>query len=67
MDDADISCEDGEIGEKHSAILHEKSHYLDEQAEKLYEKMMFYLECDFNLLVYGVGTTKNWINAFVVN
>ena len=52
--------------EKHAKI-HDDSRFLNQQAEALYEKMKFYLDCDFNLFIYGVGTTKNWINAFVIS
>jgi len=52
--------------EKHAKI-HDSNCFLDQQADELYEKMKFYLDCDFNLFVYGVGTTKNWINAFVIS
>jgi hypothetical protein len=32
----------------------------------LFEKMSYYLECDFNLLIFGVGSKREVINKFVV-
>lgn len=34
--------------------------------EQHFEKMMFYLMCDMNLLVYGVGTKRNVIQDFML-
>ena len=51
---------------KHKEI-HESRSFLNEQAQKLYEKMKFYLDCDFNLFLYGVGTKKNFLNSFVLS
>ena len=47
--------------------IHDSNEFLDKQADKLYEKMKFYLDCDFNLFVYGVGTKKNFLNSFVLS
>ena len=58
---------DEALGVEKHAKIHDSNRYLDQQADALYEKMKFYLDCDFNLFVYGVGTTKNWINAFVIS
>ena len=29
--------------------------------------MKFYLDCDFNLFLYGVGTKKKFLNSFVLS
>jgi len=33
--------------------------------EEHFDKMMFYLQCDMNLLVYGVGSKKHVIQEFL--
>lgn len=58
---------DAALGVEKHAKIHDDNRFLDQQADALYEKMKFYLDCDFNLFVYGVGTTKNWVNAFVIS
>ena len=61
-DNEEESVEDSMIKNKD-----EHDRFPDEQAQKLYEKMKFYLDCDFNLFLYGVGTKKNFLNSFVLS
>ena len=50
------------IPEKHSA---EKT-LLQGRLPEMFEKMGYFLECDFNLLVYGVGSKRDVINKFAI-
>lgn len=49
------------IPEKHGA----EKLALHGRLSELFEKMTLYLELDFNLLVYGVGSKRDVINNFV--
>jgi hypothetical protein len=42
----------------------EKIKWLDQLCEKLHKKMKFYQECDLNLLVYGVGSKRDFLNMY---
>ena len=65
MDENDAKKEKEESLEVLEALekLQKNQHLLEAQSERLqsehFEKMMFYLECDMNLLVYGVGSKKD--------
>ena len=50
---------------KHSVYLGESRRIA--LANEHFEKMMFYLECDMNLLIYGVGSKRTLIQDFLAN
>ena len=48
---------------KHKSYLGEKRRAL--LAEEHFEKMMFYLENEMSLLIYGVGSKRNILQEFL--
>ena len=47
---------------KHSQLIEQRQQKLEEM---YFDKMMFYLQCDMNLLIYGVGSTIKLMSQFI--
>jgi len=54
--------QDDMLIEKHEQ---EKDSYIAGLKLEMFEKMKFYLDCDFNILLFGVGTKRGVVNTFV--
>lgn len=52
---------DEEMIKKHE---NEKRAYKKEIAGKYFDKLEYFMDCEFNLLVFGVGSKRKTINDF---
>ena len=52
-----------EVFKKHSELIGQPRQ--DELKEQFYDKMLLYLDCDMNLLIYGVGSKIQVVDYFL--
>eukprot|EP00347_Sterkiella_histriomuscorum_P014737 403359737 len=55
--------EENDLTRKH--LSQKRKHYAQVSSSANFTQMKYYLECGFNLLVYGVGSKRNLVNQFV--
>ena len=63
-DDFEIIQEERRL-KKHFQVKQEYNSYL--QSVEKFQEMKYFLDCGFNLLVYGIGSKRNLLNSFMTN